>query len=361
VTAISASEAWAVGVGGVILRWNGSAWQTHTAPAVTRLTALAITPDSGGRDAWAVGEGRNIYHWDGSAWQSVAGPSTSYYDVSMLSPSKGWIAGLGGRFHRWDGVNWSEAGRWQSGNALTLLSSYLGWAVGWGKIQRWDGSNWTQVTSPTTRTLYGVHAVNASDLWAVGEGGTILHGDGNAWSAVTSPVTDWLTSVSLASANEGWAVGNYGVILRWNGANWLKQTNTPSSPLLRGVSVTPSHQGTVGWAVGAGGGVFGLSNGVWSAGSSRTANDLWAVEMASPTEAWAVGEHGVILHWADPNVPESLSIRILVDGQIELNWSSGILEASSTLHGGWTPVAGGETPPHRITLQETARFFRTRR
>jgi photosystem II stability/assembly factor-like uncharacterized protein len=69
---------------------------------------------------------------------------------------------------------------------------------------------------------------SATDGWAVGDSGTILHWDGSHWLSATSPTTATLSAVTLVPPNDGWAVGgvplipydSYDVILRWNGSAW---------------------------------------------------------------------------------------------------------------------------------------------
>ena len=300
----SANDAWAVGVGGTILHWDGSRWNAVLAPTTNRLEGVAITPGSGGRDAWMVGAAREPLHWDGHTWTPVQGATSGYYSVGMVSPNDGWAMGWGGRFCHWDGHTWTEMGRWESAKDVAMLANNNGWAVGWGKIQHWNGSTWSMVTSPSTRTYYGMDAVGPDDIWAVGDVGTIAHYDGNNWSSVTSPVSEWLVDVSMASASDGWIVGNYGVCLHWNGTRWSQVDNDLIYSTLRGVSVIPSNDGTLGWAVGHGGEVYWLQDGTWSAGCSPTANDLGAVVMVSRYEAWAVGDKGVIMHWVETNRPD---------------------------------------------------------
>ena len=68
-----------------------------------------------------------------------------------------------------------------------------------------------QVSSPYTGTLYGVSAVAANDMWAVGNGsGTLTeHWNGAAWTRVSSPSPggSLLYGVSAKATNDVWAVG----------------------------------------------------------------------------------------------------------------------------------------------------------
>lgn len=305
VAVAAANKAWAVGAGGAILLWNGTTWSKVFAPDVSRLDDVQMTPGTLGADGWAVGLSSKILHWNGTTWSPVQGPRSSYYAVAPLSRTDAWAAAQGNRFARWNGTAWAEAGTWQSALDIAMLSPTNGWAVGWGKIQHWDGSTWSLVTSPSTRTYYGMDAVSPTDIWAVGDSGTIIHYDGSGWSSAASPAAsyDWLVDVSMASATDGWIVGSPGIILGWNGSAWAKYNHSMTDNALRGVSVLRGASGTVGWAVGDGGEVYWLSSNAWTAGCSPTGNDLWAVHMISPYEAWAVGDNGVILHWDDPNRP----------------------------------------------------------
>jgi hypothetical protein len=45
-----------------------------------------------------------------------------------------------------------------------------------GTILHYNGTSWSSVSSGTTRFLFGVWGTSASDVWVVGDVGTILHG-----------------------------------------------------------------------------------------------------------------------------------------------------------------------------------------
>ncbi len=57
---------------------------------------------------------------------------------------------------------------------------------------------------------------SSSDVFAVGDSGTILHYDGSSWSGMTSATTDYLEAVWGSSATNVFAVGHYGMILHYN-------------------------------------------------------------------------------------------------------------------------------------------------
>ena len=193
---------------------------------------------------------------------------------------------------------------------------------------------WTLVSSPNQGTLgnqlFGVAAVSASNIWAVGDYNDgpfkhdsltlIQHWNGSSWSIVSSPnpVTgaynfDRLQAVAAVSASNVWAVGYYGsnnsgntktLIEHWNGASWnvVASPNPTVSQDLYGVAIVSANDI---WAVGyytdqqsqAGSGSLTLHwNGTtWSQVSNPGTSSLLAVAGVASNDVWAVGTQ--ILHW----------------------------------------------------------------
>ena len=77
----------------------------------------------------------------------------------------------------------------------------------------------TPVHEPNANNLYGVVALTATDVWAVGASAGFadapeplaLHWDGGAWTAIAAPngneETNVLWGVTGSAAGEAWAVG----------------------------------------------------------------------------------------------------------------------------------------------------------
>jgi hypothetical protein len=174
VTALSATNAWAVGFHGpftLVEHWNGSSWSVVKSPnAVTGQDEnnylYAVAPVSGSAsDIWAVGTyyGTNnphgyqtlTEHWNGSKWSIVKSPAPGgngsnpeLYAVAPVSTNDVWAVG------------YSIAG---SSAYLTL-------------VEHWNGSAWSVVPSPSPgglnagdeSVLYGVAALSANNVQAVG-------------------------------------------------------------------------------------------------------------------------------------------------------------------------------------------------
>jgi hypothetical protein len=263
------------------------------------LGVAAVTSSS----AWAVGYYQSgtcvcnqrtlSEHWNGSSWTLISTPNagTAFGDYDVLKGAAAVTAG-----NVW-AVGY--AGNVSSSNDKAL-------------IEHWNGIGWSLVPSPnpsTTQDLYGVSALTASDVWAVGGsfnqspyryGALIEHWNGTSWSAVPNPATTALYGVTAIAANDVWAVG-YGQILHWNGTTWNSVPNGPGSSydLQSVAAVSPSNIWAVGYEqVGSGEGYYPYPvvehwNGSnWSAiphAAGYGQGYLFGVTAPSATSVWAVG------------------------------------------------------------------------
>jgi hypothetical protein len=147
-------------------------------------------------DVWAVGIDTTC-HFDGAAWTVVPSPQPrpafgeiAYIltDVSGLTSDDVWVSGY---------------------RVIQQGESYVDQSI----VEHWDGSAWTLTTDVDGQALYGVKALGAGDVWAVGTDsirGLVVHFDGTGWNVVPSPTpadSGSLAAVASESANHLWAVG----------------------------------------------------------------------------------------------------------------------------------------------------------
>jgi hypothetical protein len=111
VTAVSASDIWAVGYTSdgtgyksLALRWNGTSWQAVSSPSPgspnNELLAVAAVASN---DVWAVGysgisddDGETlVLHWNGASWQAIARPDSGTTTLNAADALGGliWAAG----------------------------------------------------------------------------------------------------------------------------------------------------------------------------------------------------------------------------------------------------------------------------
>jgi photosystem II stability/assembly factor-like uncharacterized protein len=198
---LSATDGWAVGDGGQVLRRDASGWsQPGSNPAAVDLLGVH-SPESA--TGWAVGDGGTILKRTGATWapQPAPGVGARLRDVFALSATRAWIVGDG----------------------ATILTTA-------------DGAAWTRQQAPArTGNLHAVFFLTdgAERGWAVGEGATILRtADGGAkWERVPAPagLTASLRAVAFRSAQHGVAAGDDGTVLVTadGGATWALSGPAP--------------------------------------------------------------------------------------------------------------------------------------
>jgi hypothetical protein len=275
-----------------------------------RLSDVAVVS---GNDIWAVGNtgaglgplSTLIEHWNGTTWSTVPSPN-GVFEVNYL-------------------------------NAVSAVSSNDVWAVGYSHngsvsdsqsrtlILHWNGTTWSTVPSPNTSKpdnhLYGVVAVSANDVWAVGTAidpsvyqTLIMHWNGSNWSTVSSPNPgssfNILYGVDAVSATNVWAVGTQQdsleqtLVLRWNGTTWSVVPSPNVGPFGNNMLKVHAVSANDIWAVGYHLTVFGFTEPYqtsafhfdgtsWSVVPTPNVNQLnnylFDVVGLTPDDAWAVG------------------------------------------------------------------------
>jgi hypothetical protein len=310
VTALSRNDIWVVGGFYVPARdphallehWNGSQWCIRPDPypitgmAGTESVTLRAVAAASTNDVWAVGNVDDvpvghalIEHWNGSRWSVTPNPINGgvLEGVAAISSTDAWAVGSavsGGRtlIEHWNGKQWSLIPNsftplYINLRGITALSANDVWAVGsvitdthvqdttHTVIAHWNGQRWSIVPSPNpgklTNELWGVTALSAKDVWAVGDFSNsaqgqetlTLHWNGSRWSVVSSPspstMGNGLDSVTALSAKDVWAVGytwtssENNLIEHWDGSRW-SVVRTSNDQVLSAVARVP-HSNTI--------------------------------------------------------------------------------------------------------------------
>ncbi len=163
-----------------------------------------------------------------------------------------------------------------------------------GTVYHYNGSAWSQVAVPTANHMRGAFGFSASDVTIVGDAGTILHWNGSTWSAQSSGTANILRGVWGAAANDVYAMGDAGTLLHWNGSAWAAVTGAP----VGGVSMRAAW-GTSGsdvFVIGDAGTIVHWNGSAWLAQSSSGAN-LRGIWGAGGSDVYAVGYAGTVLHY----------------------------------------------------------------
>ncbi|MCC6897652.1 MAG: hypothetical protein IT377_01690 [Polyangiaceae bacterium] len=284
------------GENGIIMRWDGDARSLISNGSSANRLALG---GSGAKDVWAVGD--EVLHDQGSGWQ-VVDPKTprALYDVAAVGPDDAWAVGTGGTVLHWKGM---PAGfepvevkslAWLRGVAV---SGTGGWIVGekGTLFAMINGTSWIATPSNTSADLNDVWITSATDAWAVGANGTLMHWDGTAWAAYpisseAGPVPT-LRAVWGSGEKDVWAVGLNGTVARYDGTLW---TVTRSGELYSLNDVWGSSASDV-YAVGSDGKVLHFDGASWTEQQTAVGETLNAVWGSSAKNVLIAGEGGALL------------------------------------------------------------------
>jgi hypothetical protein len=261
-----------------IVRWTGSEWIVVPSPSVAGFaTTLSGVTALSATNAWAVGSYGDalpfpgevsaytlVLRWNGTRWRIVESPSPlppsaddpsdtpfdHLKDVLAVSSGALWTVGDmaydPSRDDGWPLVMRRQAADWRMFllpqrasedrlESISALSPRDIWTVGWAfddadaSIEplafHWNGQSWTETVLPFVpqqgdddqTSLHGVESVSPSKTWAVGQddrgldtGALVLRWNGTAWRTVSNdgpPNSRLLDVTHVPNTEITWAVG----------------------------------------------------------------------------------------------------------------------------------------------------------
>ncbi|HVM97594.1 MAG TPA: hypothetical protein VMT89_14465 [Candidatus Acidoferrales bacterium] len=254
-------------------------------------------------------------------WTTAFDASQVGWMLNVWGPGGGTVWAVGGTnthgriFERVDGA-WSEV---DSGIEVPLLNWVHGTSAtdvfiggNGGTMLHFDGNRWSQQSTPVSAPVWGVFAVAANDVWAVGgdPGATdppfVLHYDGEAWTSATLPILQRprvyaFFKVWASGPDDVYIVGQNGIILHYDGSQFTELGIGVSQDLIGIWGTGPDNIMVVG---GRGTAELAHFDGVQWHHVSSALPGLNGVWMRRPDVAHAVGIAGTILR-VDPNTLEA--------------------------------------------------------
>ena len=335
VHAFGTSDAWAVGLAGTLVRFDGAKWAPH--PSGTDYDLLAVWGASpsdvwlvGDRgtivhcneatcsvpngvadanlsavwatsadEAWAVGAGGVILHRSSAGWQAVDSPTeTDLTAVWGSAPDDVWFGGYRVLL-RWDGAALLPVDGLAAGaSALHGRSGDDVWALSANSPVHWDGLTFAPSNQVASSAVF---AAAASDVW-VGvfqNSSNMGHFEADVWSKSTAPAC---LSLAGTGPKDVWCAG--GINLRsaanhWDGAAWTLVGTSAGADLNAVASSGPGRMWYVGNA-----GVLGTCTDKTCAGYALNGapgqrafvTDALTAVATAGDDVYAVGRRGVILH-----------------------------------------------------------------
>ena len=161
-----------------------------------------------------------------------------------------------------------------------------------------DGWCWEE-PKPQGNDLFGVWGASASQVFAVGELGTVLQFDGTRWSLAPWSAREHFRAVWGSAPDDVWGVGDAATVAHFDGTSWTARdmgaVGVDAGVKPKILAVTGSSRSNV-WAVGEGGIVLHFDGTNWAPATTGTTATLRAV-FATETEVFAAGDNGTIAHY----------------------------------------------------------------
>jgi hypothetical protein len=242
-------------------------WCVQTSPTIETLWDVW---GSGSNNVYAVGNKNTLLNFNGTAWSKGSVPLVAAnYDLFAI-----WGSGA--------------TDIYIAGNKFPTAADPTSDA----KIFHWNGAWSVAATFPAGTFIGDIDGSSATDIWAEGSAGAMMHFDG-AWSTVTGFTNDFNTNAAISATNN-WAFGADGSIRNWNGTTWSSVTSPTTDSIF-----IPDFSGASNiYAPLFTGGIIHYDGASWSnvtLPAGIPGNMLSAVWLSSATNAWVVGEKGTIL------------------------------------------------------------------
>jgi photosystem II stability/assembly factor-like uncharacterized protein len=263
--------------------------------------------DARGSSAWAVGYWGAVFRTDdgGETWEQVATPGDrALYAVSFADERHGWAVGEAGALLRTE-----DGGRSWTSIDLELLDPL-------------DGRPLSKLPS-----LFGVAAVSPTEVWIVGDFGTVLHSrDGRRFEPVAISPQSFaddniperiLNAVRFTDREHGWIAGEFGTLLRTSdgGQTWTGERTLQGA--IDDAYLFDLAANGDGWAIAGGVGGVALESddggSSWGALPVATSASIFGAAVRDSRGILA-GDRGVLLvsadrgaTWREPTRPRSFN------------------------------------------------------
>ena len=245
------NKGWAVGLGGTLLHYAGSQWQTFSLLEGNEFNRIVFTL---GNEGWAITTNGKIFRHDGNSWSLDFTASEGLFTLHFLETGEGFVSGNHGYIAYYDGDTWTEGNI--GFDVVTLTSHFSDHKNGWlssgaGSLYQFKDSTWSEIAVPGMNAFMEMEFVSSDNGYGVGFDNTIWHYDGNSWSIAYTSINNtsqFLTDIYFLNEDHGWAAGQ-GSIFRYDYGEWKEEDVDPNWEIWGFYFEDPYH----GWAVGSDG------------------------------------------------------------------------------------------------------------
>lgn len=136
-----------------------------------------------------------------------------------------------------------------------------------------NGTTFSSETNADSNNLYGIWGSSSSNIFAVGATGTIRHSTGSGtWTGQTSGTSNILRGVFGFSSSSVYAVGDSGTVLHYNGSSWSAESGLPGTFYATGV-----------WGINIGG-----AKKIYIAGNTNSGSGPGAIYFSNGAGTWTL-------------------------------------------------------------------------
>jgi hypothetical protein len=211
---------------------------------------------------------------------------------------------------------------------------------------------WTVQTSGTTQHLYGIWGTSATNVFAVGYNGTILHYNGTSWNAMNSGTTLSLYGIYGFSPTDVFIAGDDVAILRYNGSAWNKMTTSHPNFLPNFNALWGATNADV-WAVGTGYLRMRYNGSTWSGSTNIISNNLRGVWGSSSTNVYTVGDFGTVYRYNGTSWSADIDVTGINDLWLDFRDIWGVSANEIFLVGDYDPNGTGDGDNSGAVLKYT--------
>ncbi len=224
-------EIFAVGEGGVIVKWSSTEWEYLDSGVTDDLNDIWGQSNI----AYAVGDNGTILHWNGDVWDRMSsGTTEDLCCVRGVDTGPVFAVGANDTVLRFRGAEWTAM---PTGSGIDLNGVWASgeddvYAVGdkiddMGSIFHWDGNAWSRIASETRAVLCDIYGFAPDDIFALGNGPTILHFDGQEWTELSLGYfpAGPMNRIGGTSSDNIYAAGDY-LLISFNGTDWTLESSS---------------------------------------------------------------------------------------------------------------------------------------
>lgn len=295
VSGTSLGALYAVGDGGVILARDARGWRVLRAPAPAQADLSAVWSPVAGQ-LIAVGDGGEVLHWAAGRFRREQPTKVALYGIWGSGPTDVFAVGGEGTLLRYDGKSWQRLASDAYENLRSVWGvspSHVLVAGDRRTIIHYNGQRAKESVQGLAH-FRGVWGPNKTIAWAVGSGGAILRGGRNPladWVSESSTTAVELRAIAGRSAREVYAVGQGGTILTRRGRSWRLLHGGSAETL---VSVSIDKAGGEALALGLRGRLLSRKAGKWKA-TTLPVPGIYRALHRSGAEMTAVGHRGLLV------------------------------------------------------------------